>query len=195
MERSVSMKNIKSAVLMFLVFTFLLGGVYPLVVTGFATFFFPGQAAGSFVFDKMGKAVGSSLIGQPFSAGNSFHSRPSATGDHAYNPLASGGSNLGPTNPNLLQQVAERVSGLHALGVGPPVPSDLVLASASGLDPHITPEAAFAQIPRVAQARGISEKDLESIVTAHIEDRQWGIFGQPRVNVLLLNLDLDGADR
>jgi potassium-transporting ATPase KdpC subunit len=189
------MENIKSAVLMFLVFTFLLGGIYPLVVTGFATLFFPGQAAGSFVFDKKGKAVGSSLIGQSFTAGDVFHSRPSATGDHAYNPRASGGSNLGPTNPNLLQQVAARVRELHVQGVGPLVPSDLVLSSASGLDPHITPEAAFAQISRVAQKRGIDEKDLEDIVKAHIEDRQWGVLGQPRVNVLLLNLALDGANR
>jgi K+-transporting ATPase ATPase C chain len=189
------MKSIKSAVLMFLVFTFLLGGVYPLVVTSLAAYFFPGQAAGSFVFDKKGKVVGSSLIGQSFSADDVFHSRPSATGDHAYNPLASGGSNLGPTNPNLLQQVAARVSVLHAQGVGPLVPSDLVSASASGLDPHITPEAAFVQIPRVAQERGIGEKDLEDIVKAHIEDRQWGVLGQPRVNVLLLNLALDGANR
>jgi potassium-transporting ATPase KdpC subunit len=189
------MKNVKSAVLMFLVFTFLLGGVYPLVVTGFASLFFPGQAAGSFVFDKKGKVVGSSLIGQPFSAGDLFLSRPSATGDHAYNPLASGGSNLGPTNPNLLKQVAERVSELHTQGIGPLIPSDLILASASGLDPHITPEAALVQIPRVARERGISERELEDIVTSHVEDRQWGILGQPRVNVLLLNLALDGSNR
>jgi potassium-transporting ATPase KdpC subunit len=189
------MKNIKSALLAFLVFTFLLGGVYPLVVTGLATLFFPNQAAGSFVFDKNGKIAGSALIGQPFSANGSFHSRPSVTTDHAYNPLASGGSNLGPTNPALLQEVAARVNALRVQGIGSPIPSDLVLASASGLDPHITPEAARVQIPRVAQARGISEKDLENIVTAHIEDRQWGIFGQPRVNVLLLNMALDGLSR
>ena len=185
------MKTIQSALLLFLVFTLLLGGLYPAAVTGCAHLFFPGQAAGSLIADQNGRAIGSKLIGQPFSARNYFWPRPSATSGHSYNPLASGGSNLGPTNPSLLRLVEARVNVLRAAGVETPVPSDLVQASASGLDPHITPAAAIAQIPRVAGARGMSEHELQKMVNSRIEERQWGILGEPRVNVLLLNLALD----
>ncbi|MBU0965172.1 MAG: potassium-transporting ATPase subunit KdpC [Proteobacteria bacterium] len=185
------MKNIQSAILLFFVFTFLLGGVYPAMVTGCAQLFFPRLAAGSLIADKNGRPIGSSLIGQPFSADHYFWPRPSATGGHSYNPLASGGSNLGPTNSSFLKLVENRVRKFHATGIVLPIPSDLVLASASSLDPHISPDAALAQIPRIAKARGISEIELQQIVTTHVEDRQWGILGEPRVNVLALNLALD----
>lgn len=185
------MKTIRSAILLFLFFTVLLGGGYPALVTGCARLFFPNRAGGSIITDHDGRAVGSALIGQPFTGSRYFLPRPSATAGHAYNPLASGGSNLGPTNPLFLKQVEARINELQAAGIEAPVPSDLVLASASGLDPHITPTAAAAQIPRVAAARGISRHELRKLVDSRLEDRQWGIFGEPRVNVLLLNLDLD----
>ena len=185
------MKTIRSAMLLLLLFTLLLGGGYPALVTGGARLFFPHQAAGSIISDSNGRPIGSALIGQPFTDSRYFRPRPSATAGHAYNPLASGGSNLGPTNPSFLKLVEERVNALRAAGIEAPVPADLVLASASGLDPHISPAAAAAQIPRVAATRGIGQHELQKIVNSRLEDRQWGIFGEPRLNVLLLNLDLD----
>jgi K+-transporting ATPase ATPase C chain len=186
-----TMKEIKSAFLMVLVFTVICGGVYPAMVTGIAQALFPKQANGSFVSDKSGKVVGSALIGQPFSDPKYFWPRPSATTDFAYNPAASGGSNSGPTNPAYIDTVAGRVKVLRDAGLSGPVPSDLAQASASGLDPHITPEAAIWQIPRVARARRMKEETLRKLVAAHSEDRQLGILGSPRVNVLVLNLELD----
>lgn len=185
------MKELKPALLLFLAFTVLCGGIYPAVVTGIAQAFFPQQANGSFIADKTGKVTGSSLIGQPFSEPRYFWPRPSATGEFGYNPATSGGSNLGATNPDLLKRVEERVKVLRDSGVSGNIPADLVLASASGLDPHISPEAAQVQIPRVAKARGLTEEALKKIVAAHTEGRQLGILGEPRVNVLALNLDLD----
>lgn len=185
------MKDIKSALLLLFFFTVLLGGVYPLAVTGLAHLLFPSQAAGSLLAGSDGRVVGSALIGQPFSGPAYFHSRPSATPGRQYNGLASGGSNLGPTNPELLCQVAARVEAFRANHAEVGVPADLVLASASGLDPHITPAAALAQLPTVARARGLEEERLRQLVARHTEDRQWGILGEPRVNVLALNLDLD----
>lgn len=185
------MKDIKSAILMLIVFTVICGGIYPAVVTGIAQAVFSKQANGSFITDKSGKEIGSALIGQPFSEVKYFWPRPSATADFGYNPVASGGSNSGPTNPAYLETVAGRVKNMRDSGLTGPVPADLVQASASGLDPHISTEAASVQIHRVAKARGMSEEDLTRIVAAHTEGRQLGLLGEPRVNVLGLNLELD----
>ena len=185
------MKELKTAILMCLLFTLLCGGVYPAMVTGIAQALFPSQANGSLILDAKGQAVGSSLIGQPFTGPAYFWPRPSATAEFPYNPMASGGSNLGPTNPAFLATVAERVAALRASHVTAPIPADLVLASASGLDPHISPEAAQLQIPRVAKARNLPEDLVAGLVTIHTEGRQFGLLGEPRVNVLLLNRALD----
>jgi len=185
------MKDIKPAILLFIIFTIICGGIYPAIVTGLAHALFPKQAAGSFITDMSGKEIGSTLIGQPFSDPKYFWPRPSATADFAFNAMASGGSNAGPTNPDYLKSVGGRVTALRATGVAGTIPADLVQASASGLDPHITPESALLQVPRVAKARGISEDVLKKAVSQAIEDRQLGFMGVPRVNVLVLNLELD----
>jgi potassium-transporting ATPase KdpC subunit len=185
------MKDIKSAIMMLIVFTFICGGIYPVLVTGVAQAVFPSQANGSFIIDKNGREVGSSLIGQPFSDAKYFWPRPSATADFAYNPNASGGSNSGPTNPDYLKTVADRVKTLRDSGMIGQIPSELVQASASGLDPHITPEAASLQIPRVAKARGATEEAINKIVAQATEERQLGFLGEPRVNVFVLNLALE----
>ena len=185
------MKEIKPAILFFIVFTILCGGVYPAVVTGISHALFPNQAKGSFLTDRSGREIGSSLIGQPFSNPKYFWPRPSATADFGYNPSASGGSNLGPTNPDFIKGVGDRVKALHDTGIAGEIPADLVLASASGLDPHISPESAKVQIPRVAKARGLSAAVLNELVAAQTEERQLGFLGEPRVNVLGLNLKLD----
>ena len=185
------MKDIKPAILMFVAFTIICGGIYPAVVTGIASVAFPKQAAGSFIKDKAGKSVGSSLIGQPFSDPKYFWPRPSAATDFGYNPMGSGGSNLGPTNPDYLKSVGDRVKALRDTGISGNVPADLVQASASGLDPHISPQAAKVQIPRVAMARGMSEETVQKLVSSQTEQRQLGFLGEPRVNVLGLNLVLD----
>ncbi len=185
------MKDLKPAILMLFVFTIICGGIYPAVVTGVAQLLFPRQANGSLLADKNGRVVGSSLIGQPFSAPKYLWPRPSATTDFGYNPLGSGGSNSGPTNPDYLKTVGERVTALRASGVTGTIPAELVQASASGLDPHISPESAAAQIPRVATARGVSMDTVKRIVADHTEDRQLGLFGEPRVNLLAVNLELD----
>jgi len=185
------MKEIRPAILMLVVFTLICGGIYPALVTGLAYAVFPKQAKGSFVTDSKNRKIGSSLIGQAFSATGYFWGRPSATGDFANNPMASGGSNSGPTNPDFLKTVGERVKALRDTGVTGSVPADLVEASASGLDPHITPESAALQVARVAKARHLAEAELSKVVVAHTESRQLGLFGEPRVNVLELNLALD----
>jgi len=185
------MKDIKPAILMFIVFTVICGGIYPAVITGIAQAIFPKQANGSLITDKDGKTVGSILIGQPFTEAKYFWPRPSATPDYAYNPAGSGGSNSGPTNPAYLETVAGRVKNLRDAGLSGPIPADLVQASASGLDPHITPEAAKVQIARVAKSRGMNEEALSKLVAAHTAERQLGFLGVPRVNVLTLNLELD----
>ncbi|MRR05963.1 MAG: potassium-transporting ATPase subunit KdpC [Deltaproteobacteria bacterium] len=187
------MKEIKPAILMVLVFTIICGGIYPAIVTVIAQAVFPKQANGSFVTDTSGQVVGSRLIGQPFSDPKYFWPRPSATSDFAYNPAGSSGSNSGPTNTAYLEKVADRVKGLRDAGLTGPVPAELVQASASGLDPHITPEAALVQIPRVAKARRMSDAELTRLVAANIEDRQFGFMGEPRVNVFELNLKLDAS--
>jgi len=189
------MKEFKPALLLFVALTVLCGGIYPAAVTLVAGIAFPHQAAGSFVKDANGRVIGSTLIGQPFSDPKYFWPRPSATSPFAYNPGGSSGANLGPTNPAFLAVVADRVSALRATGITGPIPSDLVLASASGLDPHVTPAGARAQIARVARVRSLPEVDLERLVTSHIEGRQLGILGEARVNVLELNLALEQLKR
>jgi K+-transporting ATPase ATPase C chain len=185
------MKDIKPAILLFVIFTIICGGIYPAVVTGVAHALFPKQAAGSFITDKSGKEIGSTLIGQPFADPKYFWPRPSAASDFGYNAMGSGGSNSGPTNPDYLKTVGDRVKALRDSGVTGKVPADLVQASASGLDPHVTPESALLQVARVAKARGVSEDALVKAVSEATEGRQLGFLGEPRVNVLVLNLKLD----
>lgn len=187
------MRNLRTAVLIFLVLTVLTGLAYPLLVTCLAQLCFPRQANGSLI-ERDGRAVGSALIGQPFASPRYFWSRPSATTPFPYDAAASAGSNLGPTNPALLARVAadvERIRRAHP-GMGP-VPVDLVTASASGLDPHVSPAAAFYQVERVAAARHVDSATVRRLVAEHVEGRTFGLLGEPRVNVLELNLDLDSA--
>jgi K+-transporting ATPase ATPase C chain len=185
------MKNLITAVLMTIVTTVLLGLVYPLVVTGLAQVIFPDQANGQLIKRGDGTIVGSRIIGQPFGGPGYFRSRPSAAGAAGYDAGASSGSNLGPTNQKLIDRVKADVEKLQADNPGKPVPIDLVTTSGSGLDPHISPAAAEFQIPRIARERKMSENEVRQIVNAHTEGRQWGFFGEPRVNVLELNLNLD----
>lgn len=185
------MKDIKPAILFFVIFTIICGGIYPAIVTGIAYAVFPKQAKGSFITNKSGKELGSSLIGQPFSDAKYFWPRPSASGDFGYNSMVSGGSNSGPTNLDYLKTVGDRVKTLRDSGVTGNIPADMVQASASGLDPHVTPESALLQVPRVAKARGLSEEVLIKAVAQATEGRQLGFLGAPRVNVLVLNLSLD----
>lgn len=189
------MKELKPAILMCLFFTLLCGGLYPATVTGLALALFPRQAGGSLITDADGQAVGSALIGQPFSDPGYLWPRPSATAGFPYNPMASGGSNLSPTNPALLATVRKRVSALRATGITDPIPADLVLASASGLDPHLSPAAARLQIPRIAKARHLPEGTVADLVTSHTEASGFGVLGAPRVNVLAVNLALDRSSR
>ena len=172
--------------------TVLTGGLYPLIVTGIARALFPAAAAGS-ILERDGHALGSSLIGQSFTDPGHFWSRPSATTPQPYNGSASTGSNLGPLNPALLGALKARLAALHAADPGnaAPVPADLVTASASGLDPHISLAAAYYQAVRVARARGLDDGRVRALIAAHGEGRLFGILGEPRVNVLELNLALD----
>ncbi len=183
------LKQIKIALWMTLVSTVLCGIIYPLAVTAVAKIFFPYRANGSLV-SANGKVVGSQLIGQSFNSPAYFHSRPSAAGN-GYDPRASGGSNLGPTNRQLADRIKADAEKLRADNPNGPIPADLLTASASGLDPEISPEAADFQVPRIAKARGISEPELRSLIRAHTLGRQFGVLGEPRVNVLELNLALD----
>jgi K+-transporting ATPase ATPase C chain len=187
-----ALKNLITAILMTIVTTVLLGLIYPLVVTGLAQVIFPDKANGSLIRRADGTILGSRLLGQPFSSPGYFRSRPSAAGANGYDGGASSGSNLGPTNQKLIDRVKADVEKAQAENPGKPVPIDLVTTSGSGLDPHISPAAAEFQVPRVARERGISEAELKRIVAAHTEGRQFGFLGEPRVNVLELNLDLDG---
>ena len=182
-------KHLVTAILMTIVTTVLLGVVYPLVITGLAQLLFPDQANGQLV-ERSGEIVGSRLIGQGFSDAGYFHSRPSAT-DPPYDGANSGGSNLGPTNAKLITAVSTRVAAARAENPGVPVPVDLVTTSASGLDPHVSPAAALFQVPRVARERGAAADAVQALVESHIEGRTFGVLGEPRVNVLELNLALD----
>jgi K+-transporting ATPase ATPase C chain len=184
-------KNLITAILMTIATTVLLGILYPLLVTGLAQLIFPKQANGELIHGKDGVVIGSRLIGQPFSGPGYFHSRPSSAGAAGYDASASGGSNLGPTNAQLITRVNGDVAKLQAENPGVPIPVDLVTTSASGLDPDITPAAAEFQIRRVAAERKISEADVARLVQEHSENRQFGFLGEPRVHVLELNIALD----
>jgi potassium-transporting ATPase KdpC subunit len=184
--------TIRPALCLLLLFTILTGLVYPLAVTGIAQIAFPYQANGSLIM-KNGQAAGSELIGQPFSDPRYFWGRPSATSPFPYNASASSGSNLGPSHPALAEAVAARIAALQAVDPanGLPIPVDLVTSSASGLDPDISLDAAYYQAARIARLRGLSESAVRALVDQTASGRQFGIFGEPRVNVLLLNLALD----
>jgi K+-transporting ATPase ATPase C chain len=183
-------KHFMISIWMTIVTTLLLGIVYPFVVTGLAQVLFPRQANGNLITVN-GKIVGAHLIGQPFSSPGYFRSRPSAAGNAGYDAGNSSGSNLGPTNKMLIDRMNADIQKAQAENPGTPIPMDLVTTSGSGLDPHISPEAAAFQVPRVAHERNMSETDVRALVANHTEGRQLGFLGEPRVNVLELNLDLD----
>ena len=185
------MKNLLTAILMTLVTTVLLGLIYPLVVTGLAQVIFPDQANGQLIRHSDGTIIGSRIIGQPFVGAGYFHSRPSAAGLVGYDAGSSSGSNLGPTSQKLKDRVTADIARIQAEHPNKPIPVELVTTSASGLDPHISPAAAEFQVSRVARERNLSEDTIRQLVDAHTEQRQFGLLGEPRVNVLELNLELD----
>lgn len=184
-------RNLLTAVIMTVVTTILFGLGYPLLVTALAQVFFSDQANGSLIRRDDGTIVGSRLIGQPFSSGGYFRSRPSAAGAQGYDAGASAGSNLGPNSRKLIDRMTIDAEKLQLENPGKPVPVDLVTTSASGLDPHISPAAAEFQVPRVARERSVSEAEVRRVLVDHVRGRQLGLLGEPTVNVLELNLDLD----
>ncbi|MBS0237184.1 MAG: K(+)-transporting ATPase subunit C [Proteobacteria bacterium] len=196
-------KLFRPAFALLIALTVLTGLIYPLAMTGIAGVLFPKQAEGSLIV-RDGKVIGSELIGQNFTSDRYFHGRPSATTGtdpadpsktvpQPYNAANSMGSNLGPTNKALIDRVKGDVDKLKGENPGVPVPLDLVTTTASGLDPDISPAAAYFQVPRVAKARNLPEQDVKKLVDSHIETRLFGLIGEPHINVLALNLDLDGA--
>jgi potassium-transporting ATPase KdpC subunit len=187
-------KNLLTAVLMTIVTTVLLGLIYPLLVTGVAQVLFPEKANGQLI-RRNGTLIASHIIAQPFAGAGYFHPRPSAAGANGYDASNSGGSNLGPTNQKLIDRVNADVASAQAENPGKPVPVDMITTSASGFDPHITPAAAEFQIPRVAKARGVSEDAVRELVQRSTQGRQLGFLGEPRVNVLELNLALDSVSK
>ena len=184
------MKNVITAILITIVTTLILGLGYPLAVTALAQVIFPNQANGSLIKNERGETVGSTLIGQPFASAGYFVSRPSAAGT-GYDAGASGGSNLAPTNAKLMERIKADVEKFQAENPNQAIPVDLITTSASGLDPHISPAAVDFQIPRIARERGANEQQIRDIARQFTESRQFGFLGEPRVNVLLLNLELD----
>jgi K+-transporting ATPase ATPase C chain len=185
-------RNLITAILMTLATTILLGIIYPLAVTAIARVIFPYKADGQLI-QRDRKIVGSRIIGQPFTGPGYFHSRPSAAGTNGYDAANSGGTNLGPTNKALIERVRQSADALRPENPGSPIPVDLVTTSASGLDPDITPATADFQVPRVARERGVTKDELHRLIAKHMEGRQAGFLGEPRVNVLELNLELDAV--
>jgi K+-transporting ATPase ATPase C chain len=191
-----AIQHVRTATMMVIVLTVLLGIGYPLVMTGLSQVLFASQANGSLVHDSSGNVIGSALLGQNFAKPEYFHPRPSAAGDNGYDPTSSGGSNLGPTNQKLIDTVKDRAAAYRAengLSDYTPIPVDAVTASASGLDPDISPANAWLQVGRVAKARGLTEAQVRGLMIRLTEGRMFGILGEPRVNVLKLNLALDGS--
>ena len=186
--------EIKPAILITLIFTVITGFIYPFAITGLSQLLFHDQANGSLIAPG-GKVIGSSLIGQNFSRPEYFHPRPSAAGDKGYDGMSSQGSNLAPTNPAFEKRLADAAAAFRKENPAftGPIPADAIIASASGLDPHISPDSAFAQCDRVAKARHLPLEQVRALLQSRIEGRQLGFLGEPRVNVLLLNLALDGA--
>ena len=184
------MKDLVTSVFVLIVFTIILGGVYPLAVWGVGQLVFSYQANGSLIRNAQGEVIGSELIGQNFTSPGYFHGRPSSAGN-GYDAGASSGSNLGPTSQKLIDRINADAETLAAENPGKPIPADLVTTSASGLDPHISPAAAEFQIPKIARERHASEDQIQQLIARFTEGRQFGILGEPRVNVLMLNIELD----